>query len=250
LLCHTGRDVQKERAYLNLLRIHRVDGIVWSPTGSAADYPASSLKRFATPLVFIDRVVPTFHSYDSVLLNNHAASFQATTYLLDLGHRTIAMMSGPDFLEPASGRTKGFKDAFRRRGLPVREDLILNGNFREAEAFEQSRKLFAGDEPITAVLVANNPMFIGVMRALNVCGLICPQDVSVASIDDFPLADTLSPHVTTVRQPIREMAEAALRLLLQRLAGETDRAATHLQFQPTLIVRESCAPYRARAPAR
>jgi LacI family transcriptional regulator len=244
LLCHTGRDVKKERDYLRLLRSHRVDGIVWAPTGGALDYPESSLKQFTVPLVFVDRVVPTFANYDSVLLNNRAAGVKAANYLLDLGHRHVAMISGPDFLEPARERTQGFRDAFRQRRLPVPEDLIVNGNFREAQAFEESRKLLEGRDPVTAVLVANNPMFIGVMRAISLVGRSCPQDISVVSVDDFPLADALRPHITAVRQPVREMAQAALRLVLQRIAGVPAAAPTHLLFEPLLIVRDSCAPYQ------
>ena len=242
LLCHTGRDVRKEREYLRLLRTHRVDGIVWAPTGGAPDYPTSSLKQFSVPLVFIDRVVPTFANYDSVLLNNRAAGLKATNYLLDIGHKRIAMISGPDFLEPAKERTEGFREAYRRRGFSVVEDLVLDGNFREAKAFEECRKLLEKKNGVSAILVANNPMFIGVMRALSLMGLSCPGDISVVSIDDFPLADALRPHVTTVRQPVREMAQAALRVLLERVTDAARPNATHLLFEPILIVRESCAP--------
>ena len=243
LLCHTGRDVKKERDYVRLLRTHRVDGIVWAPTGGAVDYPVTSLKQFTVPVVFIDRAVPTFSTYDSVILNNHAAGLKATNYLLDLGHRQVAMISGPDFLEPARERTRGFRDAFHRRRLPVREDLILDGNFREAQAFEECRKLFETGEKVSAILVANNPMFIGVMRAVSLAGRSCPQDISIVSIDDFPLADALRPHVTAIRQPVREMAQASLRLLLERITGAAASEPTHLLFEPLLIVRDSCAPF-------
>ena len=250
LLCHTGRDVAKERKYISLLRTHRVDGIVWAPTGRLEDYPAAEFKSFAIPLVFVDRVLSSFQSYDSVLLNNRAAGFQATNYLLDLGHRRIAMISGADFLEPARERSDGYRDALRKRGIPVDEDLVRNGNFREAEAFEECRKLLAESERVSAILVANNPMLIGVMRALKHFDLSCPNDVSVVSIDDFPLAIVLNPPLTTVRQPVREMAELALRLLLRRLSREPNGEAIHRLLEPTLIVRESCAPYRGAGMAR
>jgi LacI family transcriptional regulator len=243
LLCHTGRDVAKERKYISLLRTHRVDGIVWAPTGRLQDYPAAEFKSFAIPLVFVDRVLSSFRSYDSVLLNNRAAGQQATNYLLDLGHRRIAMISGADFLEPARERNDGYRDALRKRGIPVDENLIRNGNFREAEAFEECRKLLAEGERVSAILVANNPMLIGVMRALKHFNLTCPADVSVVSIDDFPLASVLNPPLTTVRQPVREMAELALSLLLRRLSREPGGEAIHRLVEPTLIVRDSCAPY-------
>lgn len=244
LLCHIGRDVQKERKYLGLLRTHRVDGIVWAPTGSEADYPAEDFRRFTIPLVFVDRAVPTFESYDSVVLNNRSAGLQAANYLLDLGHRRIAMLSGPEFLAPARERIEGFREAYRRRGIPVPEELIRNGNFRSAEAFEECRKLLSEHRRFSAILVANNPMLIGAIQAMNLFGLSCPEDVSAVSVDDFPLAGALRPHFTTVRQPVREMAEAALGLLMKRMAAkDTVFEPTHMLFEPTLIVRESCTPF-------
>ena len=243
LLCHTGRDVAKERKYLSILRTHRVVGMVWAPTGGDADYPEKEFRSFSIPLVFIDRIVSTFQAYDSVLLDNRAAALRATNYLLDLGHRRIAMISGPEFLEPARARNEGYRDALRRRSLPIEDGLIRNGAFREAESFEQCRKLLGERPRVSAVLVANHHMFIGFMRALKHFGLSCPRDVSVVAIDDFPLADVINPSLTTVRQPVREMAEEALRILWRRISREPANEAVHRLIEPTLIVRESCAPY-------
>ena len=245
MLCHTGRDVGKERKYLRLLRMQRVDGIIWAPTGHAEDYPATEFDSFAVPLVFVDRVLSSFQSYDSVLLNNRVAGLQATNYLLDLGHRNIALLTGPEHLAPARERREGYEEAFRRRRLSRNPDLVRNGYFREAEAFEECKKMLSGENNITALLIANNHMFVGALRAVNQFGLSCPKDVSIVSIDNFPLATVLSPPLTAVRQPVREIAEQALRLLLRRLSGDKSHAPIHSIVEPTLIVRDSCAPIRS-----
>ncbi len=249
LLCHTGRSVAKERKYLSLLRTHRVEGLIWSPTGRSEDYPAAEFERFAIPIVFVDRVVSSFQSYDSVLLNNRAAGLQATNYLLDLGHRRVAMITGSDYLAPARERREGYQESFRRRSLPSDPGLIRNGQFRETEAFEETRKLLSEDRSVSAILVGSDNMFIGVMRALDYLGLSCTQDISIVTIDDFPLARVFNPHITAVRQPVQEMAKTAFGRLLRRMANKGDEAA-HLVVEPTLIVRDSCAPYAARATAR
>ena len=242
MLCHAGRSVDKERKYLSLLRTHRVDGIIWSPTGRAEDYPAEQFERFPIPIVFVDRVVSTFQSYDSVLLNNRAAGLQATNYLLDLGHRRIAMITGADHLEPGHERRLGFSEAFRKRGIPLDDSLIRNGAFRDAEAFSEFRRLLSEDNSISAVLVGSDQMFIGVMRALNHFGLECPHGISVVTIDDFPLAGVFNPRMTSVRQPVREMAQLSLQLLLRRMTSDKAAEAEHHVLEPTLIVRDSCAP--------
>jgi LacI family transcriptional regulator len=244
MLCHTGHDVAKERKYLSVLRTHRVAGIIWSPTGRAEDYPAEQFERFPIPVVFVDRVVSTFQSYDSVLLNNRAAGLQATNYLLDLGHRRIAMITGTDYLEPGRERREGFAEAFRRRGIPLETNLIRNGAFRDAEAFAACRRLLSEDKSISAILAGSDHMFTGVMRSLEYFGLSCPRDISLVTIDDFPLASVFNPRVTSVRQPVREMARLSVELLLRRLASKGPiREAEHHVVEPTFVVRDSCAPY-------
>jgi LacI family transcriptional regulator len=243
LLCPTGRDAAKERKYLSLLRSHRVSGIIWSPTGRTEDYPVPEFQKLSIPVVFVDRVVPTFSSYDSVLLNNRAAGLQATNYLLDLGHRRIAMITGANYIEPSRERREGYEEAFRRRGLAIDPWLVRNGHFRDAEAFAECQKLLADDKSVSAILVGSDQMFIGVMRTLYRLGLTCPGDLSIVTIDDFPLAGVFSPRMTAVRQPIREMAQAALDLLLRRLSLGSNAEPRHDVLEPTLIVRDSCAPF-------
>jgi LacI family transcriptional regulator len=243
MLCHAGRSVDKERKYLSLLRTHRVDGIIWSPSGGVEDYPAEQFERFPIPIVFVDRVVSTFQSHDSVLLNNRAAGLQGTNYLLDLGHRRIAMITGADYLEPAHERRLGFSDAFRKRGVPLDSSLVRDGAFRDAQAFAECRKLLSEDNSVSAILVGSDQMFIGAMRALNHFGLSCPREISVVTIDDFPLAAVFNPRITAVRQPVREMAQLSLQLLLRRMTAGKAAAAEHHVLEPTLVVRDSCAPY-------
>jgi LacI family transcriptional regulator len=245
LLCPTGRDAAIERKYLSLLRSHRVSGIIWSPTGRAEDYPVVEFQRFSIPIVFVDRVVQSFSSYDSVLLNNRAAGLQAANYLLDLGHRRIAMITGTDYIEPSHGRREGYEEAVRRRGLEVDPSLIRNGQFRDTEAFSECLRLLSSDKSVTAILIGSDQMFVGVMRALQHLGLSCPQDISVATIDDFPLAGVFNPRMTTVRQPIREMAGVALDLLIRRLTLGERAEPRHDVVEATLIVRDSCAPISA-----
>jgi len=253
LLCHTGQNVSKERSYLSLLKTHRVAAIIWAPTGKAEDYPAAEFEHLSIPLVFVDRVVSTFQSYDSVLLNNRMAGLQATDYLLDLGHRRIGLISGAEHLEPARERSAGYQEAFRKRGIHIDDKLIRNGNFREAEAFDACIKLLTDEPRVSALIVANNPMFIGVLRALKYLGLACPDDVSLVAVDGFPLAAVLNPPVTTVRQPVGEIAGLAVQLIKRRLPTHSPiEQAIHKIVEPTLIVRASCKPYQGTqlAPAK
>jgi LacI family transcriptional regulator len=250
LLCPTGRDAAKERKCLSLLLSHRVSGIIWSPTGRTDEYPVEEFQKFSIPIVFVDRVVPSFANYDSVLLNNRSAGLQATNYLLDLGHRRIAMITGTDYVEPARERREGYELAFRGRGLAIDSKLIRNGAFRDAEAFAECQGLLTDDPSVSAILVGSDQMFIGVMRTLHHLSRSCPSDISIVTIDDFPLAGVFNPPMTTVRQPISDMAKAALRLLLRRISLGATASPRHDVVEPTLIVRNSCAPLSALSAVR
>lgn len=243
MLCHSGGSVEKEKRYISVLRTHRVAGIIWSPTGRVGDYPASQFERFPIPVVFVDRVVSTFQSYDSVMLNNRSAGLQATNYLLDLGHRRIAMITGKDHVEPGRERREGYIEAFQRRDLPIDDGLIRNGAFRDTEAFQACRRLLSEDRSISAILVGSDQMFTGVMRALHHFGLKAPSDISIVTIDDFPLASVFNPRITAVRQPVRDMAQLSVQLLVRRMTNGRDTEAEHHVSEPTLVVRESCTPY-------
>jgi LacI family transcriptional regulator len=252
LLCNTDQNIEKERFYLRLLKTHRVDGVILALTGTPEDYMRSEIFDYRLPLVLVDRTIPHV-DLDSVVLDNEAAALEATDYILDLGHRRVGIITGPGHLSSASERLDGFRKALDRRGVPFDPALVRNGNFNEAEAFDVTKDLLATNDRPTALFVVNNHMLIGVMRAITALRLNCPADISVAAIDDFPWANAFTPRLTTVRQPIREMGEGAMQLLLRRLSDDDARkqagaeagdapAGRRMVLQSHLIVRESCAP--------
>ena len=242
LLCDTDEDFEKERNYLNILQTHRVDGVILAPTGAASDYQGLKALGERLPLVLVDRALPEL-GFDAVTVDSFAAAYAATSHLLDLGHRDVATIAGPAHLGPAHDRLRGFRAALEDRGIQVRPDFIRSGSFREEEAMAAAQALLSGADRPSAVFVANNHMMIGVMRAIANLRLSCPKDVSVVGIDDFPWANAFTPRLTVVRQPVEAIGRAAVRLLLERTAGEVQRPPVHHVLQPELMVRDSCAPY-------
>src|SRR5262249_49398254 len=128
------------------------------------------------------------------------------------------------------------------RGIKADPNHIRSGDYREDVAFSAARELLALQRPPTAMYVANNVMLVGVMRAIAEAGFNCPADISVVSTDDLAWTTAFRPQLTTVRQPVREMGLEAVRLLVDRIVRRSDEAPKRLVLQPTLIVRESCAP--------
>ena len=243
LLCDTDENFAKEREYLKILRTHRVDGVILAPTGQPGDYaPFQSLEE-RLPLVLVDRVLAEL-SADTVTVDNVAAAVEATTHLLDLGHRDVATITGPLHLTPAQDRLRGFRTALEQRGVPLREDFVRSGAFREEEAMAAALELLQRPERPSAMFVANNHMMIGVMRALAQLRLNCPKDVSIVGIDDFPWANAFIPRLTLVRQPVEEIGKTAVQLLLDRRKDTVDRPPVHRVLRPTLMVRDSCARFQ------
>jgi LacI family transcriptional regulator len=240
LLCDTDENFEKERDYLRILRTHRVDGVILAPTGQAGDYAQLQSIEDRLPLVLVDRALAELNA-DTVTVDNFAAAFDVTAHLLDLGHRDVATIAGPEHLTSGQERRRGFRTALEQRGVAVREEFIRAGNFREEDAMAAALDLLQGPARPSAIFAANSHMMIGVMRAISQLRLNCPKDVSVAGIDDFPWANAFTPRLTVVRQPVAEMGRAAVRMLLDRRGDRAEQPPVHQVLKPTLIVRESCA---------
>lgn len=244
LVCQSGGDVATERAYLDILKKYRVDGLIWSMAGKSEHYQAEYGGKFPVPLVLVDRVSPPFSSFDHVVLNNKAAGRQAVDHLLDLGHRRIALLNGPDYLSVAHDRRAGYQEGLQARGLELNEQLVIGNSFHEQEAFEACCDLLRQRSDLTAIIAASGVLFVAALRALKIYKRSCPEDVSVVGIDDFPLASLMTPTVTVVGQPVERLGKLAFELLMRRMEAP-DAPAAHRMLEPSLIVRGSCRPASA-----
>ena len=241
MLCCNEENIDVQDEQVRLLLDRMVDGLIIAPAGDDAN-----LKRILAgttiPVVLIDRVCDGVEA-DQVVLDNLRAVFDATSYMLGLGHRRIGYISGS--LDTSTGRDRlaGYHDALAAVGLAGRDELVRLGNFREADAYNAALQLLTLADRPTALFSANNLMVIGVMKAIRDIGLSCPEDVSVACFDDFAWADVFRPQLTTVAQPVRAIGEQAARLILDRLAGTVIDAPRRLVLQGRLMVRNSCRPH-------
>ena len=239
LLGISGHDVDREAELLRLMRSHQAAGTILCPAGNVGDYRKEQMQLGRMKLVAIDNVSPEF-SVDTVTLDNRRAAEMAVLHLISFGHRRIGMVMGFPHQHVADQRLVGFRDALRAKGIELDERFIGQGNFRIEDAYQACQQLLALPERPTALFVANNLMLIGVMQALSEAGVSVPGDMSVASIDDFPWASAFQPALTVVRQPIADMASAALNRLVRRLDGDNGEPE-HQVFAPELVVRKSCA---------
>jgi LacI family xylobiose transport system transcriptional regulator len=165
----------------------------------------------------------------------------ATRHLLALGHTRIAAIAGPDDLMCSRARLAGYESALQEAGVRAPAEARAAGFSRE-DGEREGRRLLSGPDRPTAIVCGNDMQALGVYDAAFALGLDVPRDVSVVGFDDAPSASWARPPLTTVRQPLQEMAEEATRLALRLRAGEVDN--TRLELATTLVERASTAPLR------
>ncbi len=173
----------------------------------------------------------------SVTIDNVGGAAQATRHLLDLGHETVHHVAGPDSWLDAQQRVEGWRSALQAAGAP--EPDLLRGDWSARSGYEAGHRL-ARRPDVTAVLCANDPMALGLLRALTEGGRAVPDDVSVVGFDDVAEAAFFLPPLTTVRQDFGELGRRAVHLLLDRISGAEPGEV--LPITPDLVVRASTAP--------
>ena len=228
---------------VSLLRSAAIDGVVLGPP--ASDHPAV-LEELAAIGMPHARIAPTrmLAGGGSNLLDDIAAAREMAAYVIGLGHRDIAIIKG-DPTHPASeARLIGYSQAFAEAGIQVRLERIEQGLFTFDSGFAAARRLFAGSDRPTAILAQNDDMAVGALVAAREAGLDVPGQLSIVGFDDSAVARTTWPQITTIRQPVFEMAAAAADMVITALEDgvvPADRVHPH-----ELIVRSSAAPPPAR----
>lgn len=179
-----------------------------------------------------------------VAVDDRRASRELTEYLLSRGHRRIGFIKGHPLHGAASRRLLGYQDAHRGHGLAVDERLIANGLFSFQSGVESGRRLLHLAERPTAIFASNDDMAAGVLHVAHEMRLGVPAQLSVAGYDDTPIAQYVYPSLTTIRQPIRAMAQGAVECLVRSMrqrSGLVAEGETTQRFEYELVIRDSVA---------
>ena len=193
----------------------------------------------------------------AISINNFEASRAMTRHLLELGHRRIGFINGHPNQTATGQRFRGYVEGMTEAGLSVGTDQVAQGYFTYRSGLEAAEKLLDTYNP-TAIFASNDDMAAATMAVAHRRGLDVPGDLAVAGFDDTPLATTVWPALTTVHQPIADMAREAVRLLVEQVRGRRNGAepqVVHKMLKFTLVKRDSTAPVRdprseKRAPRR
>ena len=185
------------------------------------------------PFVVVDPAGEPAPGVPSVGATNWNGGLSATRHLLELGHTRIGMIGGPSRMLCSRARVDGYRAALETAGAAVDPDLIRWGTFHVESGFEQGSALLELPDPPTAIFAGNDLQAFGVYEAARVKGIEIPSRLSVVGFDDLPMARWVGPPLTTIRQPLTEMAATAARLVLGQAEDRRVELAT------TLVVRQS-----------
>ncbi|MFD6563710.1 LacI family DNA-binding transcriptional regulator [Micromonospora profundi] len=204
------------------------------------DSQQQHLRRQGIPFVVVDTDSATSASVPTVGSNNFNGGLLAARHLLELGHRRIAVISGPPDMLCSRARTAGFHSAHEEAGVTVDRELVCYGSFSAHAGHAHGLRLLSRPDRPTAIFAGSDIQAMGVLRAARKCGLRVPEDLSVVGYDNLPVSAWTDPALTTINQPLGDMAGIATQMLLD-LAKGNEPATSRIDLVTELIVRESTA---------
>jgi LacI family transcriptional regulator len=238
LLCNTDENLAKQLDYLDFVIRQQVDGVIIAPYDSDSGH-LDKLRQRDIPTVIIDRRIEGWE-VDSVASDSVSGSRALVQHLISLGHRRIAMISGPAITSTAEDRVAGYRLALTEAGIAVDARLIQRGEFRSSSGKALLGQVLDEDPPPTAIFAANNALAIGAIDVLEERGLRVPQDIALVCFDDLPNTSLIFPFLTVVAQPVYDMGVNAAQLLLSRIHSEVSLQPRHVTLPVRLVVRHSC----------
>ena len=226
---------QDIRAFLERQRPY---GVVLLPPISERDSLADLCREYGCRYVRMGSV-KLDEAEHTVSSNDREAVRDAVTYLIDKGHRKIALIEGPEGFTSPRERRAGFEEAMAQAGLPLDESLVRSGAYTFESGVDAAESLMASGAAPTAIFACNDEMAIGAMIAYRRSGQRIPEDISIVGFDDTPLSSHVWPALTTVHWPIKQMARTAA----EKLVGPEEEAAERDWLLPsTLVERGSVVP--------
>jgi LacI family transcriptional regulator/LacI family repressor for deo operon, udp, cdd, tsx, nupC, and nupG len=237
LLASFNEDPDQETRRLEVFRAEGVCGLIFAAS-RAPSHLYAELEKDGLTLVAVSRSVPRLR-VDEVTVASRDGARDATSHLIRLGHRRVAIINGPTVFTTARDRQEGYEEALREAGISVDESLVIHCAFKQSAGHAAMQQLLKLPQPPTAVFAGSNLLTLGALQAIHECNLAIPEQVAIVGFDDMPWAMSLRPPLTTVAQPAFEAGRTAAEMLLARVR-EPSLPRRHVVLETRLIVRSSC----------
>lgn len=238
ILCNSAGSAEKEEMYIRMLLSKQMDGFILVSSSSSPER-IRILVEAEVPMVVLDRELGDHFPVDKILTDNEQGGYLAGQYFIQLGHRHIGCILGPADIILSADRLAGFRRALSEAGVELPDEAIAFGDFQYEGGQTAMAELLKRGHPLTAVFAANDLMAIGAIHSLHNAHLRVPQDISIIGFDNVLLSAIVSPSLTTIAQPIEEIGQQTISVLLKRIKQQT-HAPTRILLPTVLIERESC----------
>lgn len=240
VLGNADEKLDKQERFLETLREHQVEGILWMPTAGTSASAVKRVLEWNIPVVMVSRYVSGVE-VDYVGHDNRLATIVAVEHLLSIGHQRIAFIGANAGVSSGRDRVAGFLERMEKAGLAVPKTHVVKCEASREGGFRAIQVLMAGKEPPTAVVCYNDVVAFGSMLGLRKCGLEPGGDCTVVGSDDMSEAGLWQPALTTMAVNAREIGKNAASLIERRIS-EPDAPPTSILLPPQLVVRESSRP--------
>ena len=234
MICDCRTDKKLEQEAVEFLCRKRVDGIINMPVDTEGGH-LKTFQKTGKPIVLIDRKIKGVVC-DSVLVDNEQAASDALKLLYEKGHRNIGIIGGPEEISTAQERMKGYCKTMEELNLPVRQSLIVHGDYTIQGGVKAMETLVQKNPDMTAVFITNYEMTMGAVIGLNELGIRIPEEISLVGFDNLPFARACNPKLTIVSQPTDKIAEAAAGIMLERLEHAGNESGCRTEKLGTTII--------------
>jgi len=236
MLNDSDENVSNEERAVQTFIEKRVDGLIIAPVGLKFEH-IKQLVNYKIPTVVIDRCFKDLN-FDSVGVDNFKGAYLGVRYLIREGHRKIAFIQGIPGTFTNDGRLEGYQQALEEAEIPYRDEYVVGDDFRALNGYLRTKTLLNLEDSPTAIFAASDLIVLGVYQAIKEEKKRIPEDISVVTFDDPFFASYLSPSLTAIQQPIKEMGIIAVKLLLERIENNNSEI-NHILLKPKLIIRNS-----------
>nr|WP_306220289.1 substrate-binding domain-containing protein [Cohnella sp. WQ 127256] len=238
LVCNIIEDIDKELKYLTVFQEMRVEGIIIMHEKINEDI-RSIIHKLNIPVIF-SSVKPMDQEFTSIIIDDYKAAYEATKYLIDLGHEEIGFIGG-DMRDITSGQNRysGYRNALSDNKIKIVYENIRFGDYKVQSGYDQMKDLLSNKQPPTAVFAVSDDMAVGAMNCIRDQNLSVPDDISIIGFDGSQLTELVRPKLTSMEQPIQEMGKVTMAALLKQISHK-EAPSEDIILEHKLVVRESC----------
>ncbi len=245
IVCNSDENIEKEKAYLDLLLQNKIAGLVMATVAGHTSM-IRSYREANIPVVFFDNVPHSDENFDVVTIDNIRASYELTRHLIDQGTREIAFITGPLNQSTSYDRLTGFRRCMEDHGLQVKDKLVAVDEFKLESGYRIMRKWLADGERPEALFAANNFILYGAIRAITEAGLTIPDDIKVVCFDALDDTGLIRPEITTVMQPAYDIGVIAGEIIMRKEANKELKVFEKIVLEPKMYIRASSLGKPAR----